>query len=226
MLPTPHVRCDYDKVYEPSEDTFLMLDALEKDQEFLRRFLGDKMNLVSEIGCGSGMVTTFMMHNRIPNKNAIYLPTDINPWAMESMVDTASLNKCDQNVLSPIRMNMAKSLRSGQIDLLVFNPPYVPAESVPTIPTEELSVTGEGKEDAAWLDLALLGGDDGMVVTWKLLHSLDEFLAPNGIAYVLFCARNKPQEVVKAMQLQNWSCELVEYRKAGWEVLSIYKFHR
>ncbi|SCU87068.1 LAFA_0E04522g1_1 [Lachancea sp. 'fantastica'] len=229
MLPTPHVSCDYNKVYEPSEDSFLVLDALEKDQPFLTETLGpNSVNLVCEIGCGSGIVTTFMMQNNIPSKYSIYVPTDVNPWALESTVRTAQRNECEQQVFSPVRMNLVHSMRAKEIDLLVFNPPYVPAETVPAIPqdVESSKVTpGEDDPPADWLDLALLGGDDGMVVTWQLLNNLNTFLSANGVAYILFCARNKPQDVARHMQQHGWKAELVEHRKAGWEVLSVYRFH-
>ena len=47
------------------------------------------------------------------------------------------------------------------------------------------------------LDLALLGGKDGMAITDKLLRQLEQILSPDGVAYILFCARNKPKEVIK-----------------------------
>ncbi|ODV69138.1 hypothetical protein HYPBUDRAFT_152309 [Hyphopichia burtonii NRRL Y-1933] len=118
-----------------------------------------------------------------------------------------------------MQMNLTSAIRSNKIDLLVFNPPYVPAENVPEIPKD--------LEDSSWLDLALLGGQDGMVTTWEVLNNLENILTPEfGIAYILFCARNKPDQVAETMKARGWKVDVVIHRKAGWEVLSILLFQK
>lgn len=65
-----------------------------------------------------------------------------------------------------------------------------------------------------------------MVITWKVLNNLTNVLSKSGVAYILFCARNKPETVTSIMQLKGWNVEVVINRKAGWEVLSVLKFTR
>lgn len=219
MLQTPYIKCNSETVYEPAEDSFLLLDALEKEQDYLTNTFKDQLSVVCELGPGSGIVTTFMMQHGIPSKEfSIYIACDINPWALDATVNNASRNNCITKYLEPIQSDLNSFLRPKQVDLLLFNPPYVPAEFVPQIP-ETRADTG------TWLDLALLGGEDGMVVTEKVLNQLDNILSPTGIAYILFCARNNPEKVAEEMRNeQNWEVELVLHRKAGWEVLSVYRF--
>ncbi|CAI4058267.1 S-adenosylmethionine-dependent methyltransferase SKDI_04G3640 [Saccharomyces kudriavzevii IFO 1802] len=221
MLPTPYVKCDYNKVYEPAEDSFLILDCLEKEHDFLKQRFAHRLAVVCEIGSGSGIVTTFIMQNEIlPPETSIHLALDINPWALESTLGTAKLNSCDDSFLDVIQSDLNSCLRNNQIDILIFNPPYVPAECVPEVPRSR-------EEADQWLDLALLGGKDGMAITSKLLQQLDKILSPDGIAYILFCARNKPEEVVQEfLETYGWNVKLIEMRKAGWEVLSVYSFTR
>ncbi|KAK6464678.1 S-adenosyl-L-methionine-dependent methyltransferase [Scheffersomyces coipomensis] len=224
MLPTPNVKnVDYERVYEPAEDSFLLLDCLEEECEFIQSRFKDIIPMVTEIGGGSGIVTTFLYKNILPK--AIFIATDINPHACEAIVNTVKLNKGDNNTLKipnlvdSCQMNLTSAIKSETIDLLVFNPPYVPATEVPDIPNDP--------EDDTWLDLALLGGEDGMVTTWKLLDDLDTILSPTkGVAYILFCARNNPDKVAEIMRSRGWNVETVILRKAGWEVLSILKFTR
>lgn len=224
MLPTPYVKCDYNKVYEPSEDSFLILDSLEKDLVYLRERFKVGLTLVCELGPGSGIVTTFMIQNEIPNRsNSLYFSVDINPWALETTLNTARLNDCSETNchLECIQSDLTTSIRKRQVDILVFNPPYVPAEDVPEIPSSKENLD-------QWLDLALLGGKDGMVITQRVIDQLDNILSPSGVAYILFCARNKPEQLVSNIMktCDLWEIDLIEHRKAGWEVLSVYRFSR
>ncbi|KAK5781078.1 S-adenosylmethionine-dependent methyltransferase PWA37_002001 [Arxiozyma heterogenica] len=224
MLPTPYIKCDYNKVYEPSEDSFLVLDSLEKDLVYLREKFKNRVTFVCELGPGSGIITTFMIQNEIPNRsNSLYFSVDINPWALDTTLTTAKLNGCSETncYLECIQSDLTTSIRKRQVDILVFNPPYVPAVNVPEIPSSKENLD-------QWLDLALLGGKDGMVITQRVIDQLDDILSPTGVAYILFCARNKPEQIVSNIieTCDLWNIDLVKHRKAGWEVLSVYRFSR
>jgi release factor glutamine methyltransferase len=81
---------DYDCVYEPSDDTFLLCDALENDREMMSEI---QPGVVLEVGCGSGCVITFLsmllLEQGIP---ALSLATDINPKAAAVTLRTAKAN--------------------------------------------------------------------------------------------------------------------------------------
>lgn len=221
MLPTPTTSSvDFNRVYEPAEDSFLLLDLLEQELSFITDNTSSSSTatpIVLEIGSGSGIVTTFMHKSILPN--GFYLTTDLNLHACEASLDTWAQNEGKVGRLDAIRASLATALRPNTVDYLIFNPPYVPDEIVPEQPNDD--------DDESWLDLALLGGADGMEVTWLVLDSLDDILAtPRGVAYILFCKRNKPESVAKTMVGRGWNAELLGERKAGWEVLSVWKFSR
>lgn len=219
MLPTPEVVGDHiDRVYDPAEDSFLLLDAFEQLAPRLsRKTFSHSVPLVVELGTGTGIVSSFINRNVLPN--AYYMATDINPFACETAVATNLKNASGTN-FDVIRCDLDTALCNLQVDLLVFNPPYVPTETLPAIPSDD--------DDDDWVDLALDGGPQGMDVTNRVLDRLDETLAPNGEAYILFCARNDPQTVSQRFQKthSNFQVSQVIFRKAGWEELSVYRFHK
>ena len=83
---------DYEHVYEPAEDTFLLMDALIKDKIFLGIL---KPVYCVEVGCGTGSVSTVLQKllNSIGSPTPYFLLTDINPQAAKVAYPTCLQNK-------------------------------------------------------------------------------------------------------------------------------------
>ena len=112
-----------DAVYEPAEDSYLLIDAARGEIAGSNRRLR-----ILEIGTGSGIVTAAMMRDAPEHR---YAATDISPHA----VTCARANR-----VPVVRADLFRGIR-GRFDLIVFNPPYLP-----TAPDERV----DGWLDRAW----------------------------------------------------------------------------
>jgi release factor glutamine methyltransferase len=167
QFPTPNLdhfnRADYKRFYEPSEDSFLLIDALVKDREFLKE-LNPKFCV--EIGTGSGVVIVFLAQllNKIFQgtnyssfqKNSqrierLFLGTDLNMEACKATQLTSEANHVIVESICTRFLNGIEQRCAGQIDLLLFNPPYVP-----TTIEEANESQLKGEVSAAWA-----GGENG-----------------------------------------------------------------
>jgi len=116
------------------------------------------------------------------------------------------------------------------VDVLVFNPPYVPTEELSTLVLPYRQPGETLQENAHLLELSYAGGKDGMEVTNRLLQQLPDVLSEVGVAYILLCQQNKPEEVKR--RIENWGDEwAVETvgrsgKMAGWERLQIIRIWR
>ncbi|XP_072265076.1 methyltransferase N6AMT1 [Pyxicephalus adspersus] len=210
MYPTPlysHVgHGEFSEVYDPAEDTFLLIDALEGEVDELIA----RVELCLEIGCGSGVVSAFVAS--VVGPKALYLCTDINPLAASCTLETARTNKVH---VEPVITDLASGLLprlEGQIDLLLFNPPYV------VTPSEE--VGGNGIE-AAWA-----GGKNGREVMDRLFPLVPKLLSPKGLFYLLVLKENHPDEIVEELKSYGLQGSKLLSRQAGREHLIILKFWR
>ena len=101
----------------------------------------------------------------------------------------------------------------GSVDVLLFNPPYVP--------TPDDEVGGRGIS-AAWA-----GGEDGRVVIDRLLPLVGAMLSPRGVFYLLLVEDNRPEEIAALMRERyGFHAETVARRKARNEYLSVLKLWR
>jgi release factor glutamine methyltransferase len=287
MLPTPSTsHVPYERVYEPAEDSFLLLDMLSSPSE--TAFLSQRFPttpsptpspLILEIGPGSGVVLAFITAHAqtlFSRRDVLTLGIDINRFACAATAQTvakavaeaeaevkaegASVTTTDPSstgggsdserssgagyFLSTAQGDLTSAVRPGQVDVLVFNPPYVPTAELPSLPNQlrgeedNDQITGEKErkttyeEDSALLALSYAGGKDGMEITDRVIAALPRVLSARGVAYLLLCAQNKPEEVkgrIREMEGGGvWRAETVgsSGRQAGWEKLQIVRIWR
>ncbi|CZT23309.1 related to methyltransferase S. pombe [Ramularia collo-cygni] len=233
MLPTPSTsHCNYSHIYEPSEDSYLLLDTLALPLEIL--FLSARFPpathtpVVLEVGTGSGVVLAFATKNAskiFGRPDIASIGTDVNNFAC-----TAARQTVGDGGVDVLQGDLATPLRKGVVDVLIFNPPYVPTESLPIPPKAEQS--GEWERDSHLLALSYAGGIDGMETTDRLLTELPHILSDRGVAYILLCAQNKPEAVVSSIRAwegdENWQAERVSSsgKQAGWEKLCVIRIWR
>jgi len=203
-LPTPlYDLKNFPDVYEPSEDTFLFLDALECDADFINSV---KPANIAEVGCGSGVVITFLAS--ILKSKCTYFATDINPSACLATLKTATLNNVTVECLN---MNMLSHFKHSLFDVLLFNPPYVVTED---------SEIGPGLQ-AAWA-----GGADGREIIDKFLANLNNLISDTGVCYMVVIKENKPDEIKKIMYNLGFNTCVIKERKILAEHLFILRFSR
>ncbi|XP_059919371.1 methyltransferase N6AMT1 isoform X2 [Gadus macrocephalus] len=84
----------FEDVYEPAEDSFLFIDALERDADELQ---GLSPSVCLEVGSGSGVVSAFLAS--VVGSSALYLCTDVNSLAASCTATTAT---CNNVALQPV----------------------------------------------------------------------------------------------------------------------------
>ncbi|GMS99576.1 hypothetical protein PENTCL1PPCAC_21751 [Pristionchus entomophagus] len=209
MLPTPSYRLtdqQKESVYDPAEDSFLLMDAIESELEVIK---SSSPLIALEIGIGSGVISAFLAKS-LPSVSLLSLGTDVNRDACEAATTTARKNGVRVEV---VRCDLASAFLSRlaeSIDILLFNPPYVP--------TDEMEV------DASDLSRCWAGGARGISTLQRLLPQVTELLRIGGLFYVVALKENGIDQLLKHNERLRGS--IVMERRAGIEYLYILKFER
>ncbi|MBP1356994.1 MAG: methyltransferase [Sulfolobus sp.] len=105
--------CINDQVYEPSDDSKLILDILN---------IG-KNEVGIDVGTGTGILGLHALS--LGASRIIFI--DINPFAVEATNCTLKINH-KENYADIINCDLLTCVRSRKIDFVIFNPPYLPFE--------------------------------------------------------------------------------------------------
>lgn len=200
---------DFDEVYEPSDDTYLLIDGIQAD--FLPQIgnlLKENYKNVVEIGSGSGVPIVYLA-KLLPEAKPIAI--DINPKALLLTKATAEANGITN--LETMETDLASGLLPKYhhtMDIVIFNPPYVP--------TPDDEVAGNGIE-ASWA-----GGERGRRVVDRALPQIADLLSrPHGICYMITVDDNEPEEIAQRLGEIGLDMKPLVRRRARNEFLSVQK---
>ena len=114
---------DFEYVYTPGDDSYLMLSIL--NEEIINDQVGD-CQTVLEIGSGSGILLAHFCHwlSQLNLQPPLAFSTDINFEAC--LVSTKYYQRYSLNIHS-VCTSMMDHLRL-EPDVIIFNPPYIPSD--------------------------------------------------------------------------------------------------
>ncbi|KYN27133.1 PREDICTED: hemK methyltransferase family member 2-like [Trachymyrmex cornetzi] len=210
-METPIVKLsdeELNTVYEPSEDSYLLVDALEADLEILHAM---KPRICLEIGSGSGIVITALAMALKKRHNVEFIAIDINPDACRATRRTSLINSVDVDVL---QMNLLDCIRiKYTFDIILFNPPYVV--------TEYNEVIDDRLVFKTWA-----GGKNGRQVMEQVFAIIPKILSDAGLFYLVIIKENNPEYILSVFKKLNMSGEIVHERKVRGEHLYILRFRK
>jgi release factor glutamine methyltransferase len=179
-LPDPIIEIDFENVYSPSDDTYLILDYLKKH---IKKNHFDGINIndhqkILDMGTGTGIIAIFLA--LLSDNNMMFNPkiyaSDYLEEALKCAKENEERNKISRKIEyihSNLFKSFPKSLKSS-FKIIIFNPPYLPSIKNSTI------------RDSAWN-----GGEKGYEVIIKFLESVKDYLIPEDRSYVYFiCSSN------------------------------------
>lgn len=181
-----------DDVYEPSEDTFLLLEALDS--------IGLKeTESVLEIGTGTGIIAIHMARHATS-----VTAVDINPHATECARKNAKANGIKNIEIkeSDLFENVGK-----KYDLIIFNPPYLPEEKKDT------------KKDI--IECSWDSGKSGRNTTDRFLKDAPLHLKDKGRIIIVGSSRSRYKKTVDALKKKGFAVSIIGRLNLFFEELAV-----
>jgi len=185
------------EVYEPAEDTFQLLEAIELNG----------CEKVFEIGTGSGIIALDCCRH-----GANVVCSDVNPFAVKlariNYKNNISLMKGSFEVRCGDLFNVLK--KDEVFDIIIFNPPY--------LPTKKSDLVG----GSGWFDIATDGGVDGLRLTSRFIDGLKKHLSKSGRAYFIFSSLADRNKLEKYLIKKEFKIEILSSLRFNDELLDVY----
>ncbi len=186
------------EVYDPAEDTFLLLESIDIK----------KGNLVLEIGTGCGIIAL-----KCARIGANVICSDINHYAIKLVKRNYQRNKSLIKGRFEVRIGDLFDIvkKQEKFDVIIFNPPYLPTK-------RNDCVGGSG-----WFDIAINGGVDGLSLTKRFIEELKNHLKRQGKAYFVFSSLANKKRLEYILTKSKLKYRIVKSLKFIDEIINVYQ---
>lgn len=188
-------------MYEPQEDSYLLQESIN---EFFKK---NKANIALDMGTGTGIQGFSMLE-----KADTVIMTDINKESAYSLHDEIKrMEKKKSKIETEIRIYNGDLFEKipaeykNKIDLIVFNPPYLPREK-------------DEKDDQE-----LTSGESGIETTKRFLTDAKEFLSHTGIILFVASSLSNISSLEEHMKKENYEFRIDRKKHISFEDIVIYK---
>lgn len=179
------------ETYEPSDDTFLLVDNIHT-------YEGD---VVLDMGTGCG-IAAIIAAERVKDVVAV----DVNPSAAKCAHENVKVNRLLGKV-HVIVGDLFNPLRSSfKFNLLLFNPPYLPVER------------GEVK---GWIEVAWAGGLSGRGLVDRFIEQAPSRLRAHGRIQLVQSSLSGIEETLRRLKELGFKARVMASKKLPFEELTL-----
>ncbi len=175
---------------------------------------------ILELGVGSGCLTISLLKN-LPNASATGV--DISPKALEIAQKNAANNQVENrfkllesNLFSALEVEAAQKRAAQKFDIIISNPPYIPAAEIENLSDEVRLFEPR---------LALDGGIDGLDFYRQIAAQAKNFLTPQGLVF-LEVGHDQSRQVSEIFAAQEFEARAIKRDLAGFERALMFEIAR
>jgi release factor glutamine methyltransferase len=213
----PLIECDFENVYNPSEDTFLLIDYFKNkiSNSYFDGINVNEVEFILDLGTGTGIIAIFFQCLKVICKNfnpKIYA-SDILEESILCAKKNEVLNDFHNEILflqSNLFKSFPKSLKAS-FNIIVFNPPYLPSSPLIT------DMNNKKKIDFSWD-----GGIGGSKLLLDFFKEVRDFLNLKAhYIYFLSSSRTNLDELDKYIRNLGFRNEIVGRKHIFFEDIFI-----
>jgi len=186
-----------ENVYKPAEDSFLIADQIQDKR--VKRAL--------DLGTGCGILALICAEEAEE-----VVATDLNPYAVDCTKKNAQRNGLEHKIDFLIG-DLFSPLTEGEVfDLIIFNPPYLPA------------IDSSSSDD--YMSLSWYGGKNGRLVIERFLHQFPNFLKREGELLLVQSSLSGIEATLEKLHANGFKVEIVATKHFQFEEIAVIQCQR